>query len=195
MLAQLLIAGLFLQAASNPPVAKPSTAAPSAVRDDDSDATALLKVKRIYVESFGDDVISKELQSMIVSSLARTKRFTVTENRDRADAILKGVALENTSQELHAYREGTVAGRGAISDASTHTETVNDARLSVRLVNPNGDVIWTSTQESKGAKYQGSSADATDKCVKQLLRDVEKLEGTITPRAIAEPPAKSTQHN
>jgi len=29
----------------------------------------------------------------------------------------------------------------------------------VRLVDPNGDVIWTSTQESKGAKYKGSSAE------------------------------------
>ena len=44
---------------------------------------------------------------MIVSSLVATKRFKVTENRDRADAILKGVALEKTSQEVHAYGEGT----------------------------------------------------------------------------------------
>jgi curli biogenesis system outer membrane secretion channel CsgG len=195
MLAQLLIAGLLLQAAANPPAAKPLTsqAAPSVVREDNSDPTALLKVRRIYVENFGDDAVSRELQSMIVSALAKTKRFTVTENRDRADAILKGVALENTSQELHAYREGTVAGRGAISDSSTHTETVNDARLSVRLVNPDGDVIWTSTQESKGAKYQGSSADVADKCVKQLLRDVEKLEGPGTPGVTTEP--KAAQHN
>jgi curli biogenesis system outer membrane secretion channel CsgG len=181
MLAQLLIAALLLQAA-NPPAAKRPTsqAAPSGAKDTDTDPTALLKVKRIYVESFGDDVISKELESMVVSSLAKTKRFTVTENRERADAVLKGVALENTSQELHAYHEGTAAGRGAISDSSAHTETVNDAKLSVRLVSPDGDVIWTSTQESKGAKYKGSSADVADKCVKQLLRDVEKLEGTGT---------------
>ena len=40
----------------------------------------------------------------------------------------------------------------------------------MRLVSPDGDVIWTSTQESKGAKYKGASADVADKCVKQLLR-------------------------
>jgi hypothetical protein len=113
---------------------------------------------------------------MIVSSLVATKRFKVTENRDRADATLKGVALEKSAQELHAYNESTAAGRGAISDSSFHTETVNDAKLSVRLVNPEGDVIWTSTQESKGAKYKGASADVADKCVKQLFRDIEKLE-------------------
>jgi curli biogenesis system outer membrane secretion channel CsgG len=187
MLAQLLVAVLLLQAAT-PQDAKPSAsqAASSVAKDSDTDPAALLKVKRIYVESFGDDIISKELQSMIVSSLAKTTRFKVTENRDRADAILKGVALENTSQELHAYHEGTAAGQGAISDSSSHTETVNDARLSIRLVNPDGDVIWTSTQESKGAKYQGSSADVAHKCVKQLLRDVEKLESAgMTPSPAA----------
>ncbi len=219
MLAQLLIAGLLLQAATNPPVAKPPTTAPSAARDDDSDPTALLKVKRIYVESFGDDVISRELQSMIVSSLVATKRFKVTENRERADAILKGVALEKTSQELHAYGESTsvgaasggshgevsgsvVNGNGTISgssgggfvarhmgtsDSSVNTETINEARVAIRLVNPDGDVIWTSTQESKGGKYQGASADVADKCVKQLLRDVEKLESTGTPQVTPAP--------
>jgi curli biogenesis system outer membrane secretion channel CsgG len=202
MLAKMLIAGLLLQATTTPLASKPPTipAAPSAVKDTDTDPAALLKVKRIYVESFGDDVISRELQSMIVSSLVATKRFKVTENRERADAILKGVALEKTSQELHAIGESTSVGGASggshaevnglsgsssggfvarhmgTSDSSVNTETINEARVAIRLVNLDGDVIWTSTQESKGAKYKGSSADVADKCVKQLVRDVEKLE-------------------
>jgi hypothetical protein len=136
--------------------------------------------------------------------LVATKRFKVTENRDKADAILKGVALEKSSQEVHAYGEGTsvgtagggshseISGAGGvisgssnggfaaqhmgINDSSLNTETINEARIAVRLVNPDGDVIWTSTQESKGAKYKGASADVADKCVKQLLRDLDKLE-------------------
>ena len=59
---------------------------------------------------------------------------------------------------------------------SVNTETINESRVAVRLVNSEGDVIWTSTQESKGAKYKGASADAADKCLKQLIRDVEKLD-------------------
>ena len=43
----------------------------------------------IYVDSLGDDAISKEMQSMIVSALVASKRFKVTETRERADAILK----------------------------------------------------------------------------------------------------------
>jgi hypothetical protein len=213
MLAQWLIVGLLLQAGTSSPLVKPSggQASASDAKDTESDPAALLKVKRVYVETFGDDVIARELQSMIVSSLVASKRFKVTENRERADAILKGVALEKSSQELHAYGESTAVGgaggsshseisggNGTISgsssggfiarhmgtsDSSVNTETINEARIAVRLVNADGDVIWTSTQESKGAKYKGASADVADKCIKQLLRDVEKLEGTasVTP--------------
>jgi curli biogenesis system outer membrane secretion channel CsgG len=185
--------------------------------DTDADSSELLKVKRIFVDSFGDDAISKEMQSMIVSSLVETKRFKVTENRDKADAILKGVALEKTAQELHAYGESTavggasggshgeisgsvVNGNGTISgsssggfiarhmgtsDSSVNTETIDNARVAIRLVNRDGDVIWTSTQESKGAKYKGASADAAERCVKQLLRDVEKMERDSVPQGTA----------
>jgi hypothetical protein len=160
-------------------------------KDADTRPTALLKVKRIYVDSFGDDVISKELQAMIVSSLVEARRFKVTENRERADAILRGVALERTSQELHSYGESTAVGRGAMSDSSSHTETTSESRLSLRLLNPDGDVIWTTTQESKGAKYKGASADVADKCIKQLVHDVEKLEPAGSPQGTM-PPAAAT---
>jgi curli biogenesis system outer membrane secretion channel CsgG len=230
MLAQMLVIGLLLQAAQIPqtaePVAAQATTATKGANPEADDPTALLKVKRIYVDSFGDDIISKELQSMIVSSLVATKRFKVTENREKADAVLKGVALEKTSQELHAYGESTSVGGAAggshgeisgsvvngtgtvsgssgggfvarhmgISDSSASTETIDRARISIRLVNPDGDVIWTTTQESKGAKYKGASADVADLCVKQLLRDVARLEGTVgTPPAPAAPPPDS-QH-
>ncbi len=167
-------------------------------------AGKLLKVKRIYVDGFGDDNVAKQLQAMVVNALAESKRFVVTENKDKADAVLRGSALEKTAQELHAIGEGTAAAvaagahSGSVSgssegfsgshsggfgakalaaqDSQASTETINDARLAVRLVVPDGDVVWTTTQESKGAKYKGASADVADKVVKQLLRDLERLE-------------------
>jgi curli biogenesis system outer membrane secretion channel CsgG len=167
-------------------ISTPSTPAQSK-QDEETNSTELLKVKRIFVDSFGDDPISREMQSLVVSALAQAKRFKVTENREKADAILKGVALETTSQELHSSGESTAVRGAATSDSSSHTETINNARLAIRLVNSDGDVIWTSTQESKGAKYKGSSADAADKCVKQLLHDVEKLERAANPQRTAAP--------
>lgn len=228
MLIRLVIFGLLLQAASNPPQATPPPAPQAAAKGAQDmspvgdDPAALLKVKRIYVDSFGDDIISKELQSMIVSSLVATKRFKVTENRERADAVLRGVALEKSSQELHAYGESTsvgaagggghseISGSGGnisgsssggfiarhmgTSDSSVNTETINEARVAIRLVSPDGDVIWTTTQESKGAKYKGASADVADMCVKQLLKDVARLEGT-TGSAPPPPATQSPEHN
>jgi curli biogenesis system outer membrane secretion channel CsgG len=196
MLVALLIAGLLIQTGSGAQEAKPATAAQASTAANpavDSDPSALLKVRRVFVDSFGDDAISKEAQSMIVSALVATSQFKVTENRERADAILKGVAIEKTSQELHAYSEGTaVGGRNggaAIKDSSANTETVQEAKIAVRLVDPNGDVIWTSTQESRGAKYKGSSADAADKCVKQLVHDVERLKNSSAPPSTSAVPA------
>jgi curli biogenesis system outer membrane secretion channel CsgG len=168
--------------------------APPPVSEEDLGAR-LLRVKRIFVESFGDDPVAQQIQAMVVSRLTESKRFIVTENREKADAFLRGAGLEKTSQEVHSYSEGTAAGAGgggfsasglsasggfhhagaAIEDAATHTETVNDARVAVRLVDPDGDVIWATTQESKGGKYQGASADVAQKVVKQLLWDIEKL--------------------
>lgn len=167
----------------------------------------LLHVKRIFVESFGDDLVSKQVQAMVISSLTESKKFVVTENKEKADAVLKGSSLEKTSQELHSSSEATAAGGAAgghsgsvngsfvngtgsisgsssggfvsraasIEDSSTSTETINDARIAVRLVDKDGDVIWATTEESKGAKYKGASADVADKVVKDLLRALEKL--------------------
>jgi curli biogenesis system outer membrane secretion channel CsgG len=166
----------------------------------------LSKVKRIYVDSFGEDAIARQVQAMVVAELTRTKLFIVTENKDKADAILRGAGLEKTSQEVHSYSDSTAIGgaagghsgsvsghsingvgsisgnssggfvsrSAAISDSSLNTETVNDARVAVRLVDKDGDIIWATSQESQGAKYKGATGDVAEKVVKQLVRDFEK---------------------
>lgn len=154
----------------------------------------LIGIKRIYVESLGEDSVSKVLQSMIINSLTESKRFIVTENKEKADAILKGSVLQKTTQELHGTAEGTSVAHssGAVSatrtaavgvasgvglgtaDSSISTETIDHAAMSVRLVAADGDTVWSTTQESKGAKFKGAAADVADKIVKRLLWDIEK---------------------
>lgn len=73
------------------------------------------------------------------------------------------------------------AGVGFVDDSQASVETINDARASVRLVSKDGDVVWSTTQESKGAKYKGATADVADKIVKQLIHDLTKLEGGKPP--------------
>lgn len=174
-------------------------------------AKALSKVRRIFVESFGNDLISEQMQAMVISSLTETKRFTVTEDKSKADAILRGISTQRTAQETHAYGSGTsvgaarggssssISGSGgslsgsahsgfaaatsAIQDSSVNTETIDNAHAAVRLVNADGDVIWTTTQESDGAKFKGASADVADKIAKQLTRDAERADQIVSGHA------------
>lgn len=170
----------------------------------------LLTVTRIYVDDFGADPVAKQIQAMVINSISESKRFIITENKDKSDAILKGTALEKTSTEYHGLNDKAVAasshgasssevsghvsnGTGSVSgsshgfhvgslvgadDSTASSETINDARVAVRLVAADGDVIWSTTQESRGAKYKGASADAADKVVKRLMLDLERLQGS-----------------
>ena len=45
----------------------------------------------------------------------------------------------------------------------------------VRLVNKDGDVMWSTTQESNGAKFRGASADVAERITRQLVNDVERV--------------------
>ena len=85
-----IMACLLLQAgqATAPATAATQTQAARPI----SASPDLLKVKRIYVDSFGDDPISKEMQSMIVTALVNSKRFVVTKfgengSKFQADSI------------------------------------------------------------------------------------------------------------
>jgi hypothetical protein len=59
-------------------------------------------------------------------------------------------------------------------------ERKHEAVASVRLVNKDGDVIWSTTQESLGGKFRGASADVAGKVTRQLAEDfarAKKLNG------------------
>jgi hypothetical protein len=201
-----LFALAVLVVAQSTPTATQKSPAPAAQSASQSEppvgigkAVSLSKVHRIFVESFGTDPISQQMQAMVISSLTGSDRFTVTEDRSKADAILKGVATQATSHEVHAYGSGTAVGtasggvhadlsgaaggfgaaQAAINDSSVNTESIDSAHASVRLVNGDGDVIWTTTQESDGAKFRGASADVADKIAKQLAKDAEKADKIV----------------
>ena len=66
------------------------------------------------------------------------------------------------------------AGVGENEATNIH-ERKHEAMATVRLVNKDGDVMWSTTQESNGAKFRGASADVADKITKQLTADIERL--------------------
>ncbi len=60
-------------------------------------------------------------------------------------------------------------------ESSNIKERKHEAFATVRLVNKDGDVIWSTTQESNGAKFHSASADVADKISHQLAGEYERL--------------------
>jgi hypothetical protein len=162
-------------------------------------AEQLLKVKRIHVERLGGGETADQIRDMIISSLQRTGLFLLTDNPERADAFLRGSAEDliytdvyQSSDSVDARGSVTLGtprtstgrysgGRGVSASASAGEnessriqERKHEAAAAVRLVDKDGDVLWSTIQESKGAKFRGASADVADKITRQLVADYER---------------------
>lgn len=155
----------------------------------------LVSVKRVFVERLNGGETAAQMRDMIISSLERSRLFAITENPERADAVLRGSAEDLVFTETFSSSEGinargtvgasrsatssTKAQRGYADVGVGETESLrtaerrHEAAASVRLVNKDGDVIWSTTQESMGGKFRGASADVADKITRQLSNDFE----------------------
>ena len=119
--------------------------------------------------------------------------FILTENADRADATLRGAAEDLVFTEVHTSSDslnahtnfasgrttrrtgGSYKGIGIGENKSEHSaERCHAAMAAVHLGNNEGDVIWSTTQESLGGKFRGASADVADKIARQLIADWER---------------------
>lgn len=166
---------------------------------DQQTLAQLVDVRRVHVERLSGGETAAQLRDMIISSLQRAKLFVLTENPERADAVLKGSAEDlvftdtfQSSDGISARASAGIPGSSSgtsSSSASRRTtasigvsdreslriaERKHEAVAAVRLVNKDGDVLWSTTQESLGSKFKGSSADVADKITKQLQMDYER---------------------
>src|ERR1700692_2408577 len=87
-----------------------------------------------------------------------------------SDSRYNGASGGNSSRSARSM--GSSIGGG---DSSEVKERKHEALATVRLVNKDGDVLWSTTQESGGAKFRGASADVADKIARQLTADVERV--------------------
>ena len=174
----------------------------------------LLTVHRVYIDRLSGGETATQMRDMIAASLQNAKLFVITENQDRADAILRGSAEDLVFSDTHTSSDGVHAsanfgfsdgnstnessssggvginGRSSSSqrdqrsqhsgmsigdsESSHSVERKHEAVAAVRLVSKDGDVIWSTTQESLGGKFRGSSADVADKITRKLLEDYER---------------------
>jgi hypothetical protein len=153
----------------------------------------LLQVRRVYIDRLIGSS-ADQIRDMLMTSFQASKLFIVTENADRADAFLRGSADEEIFNDSFQSSEGinarTNSGSGSGSGQSRKnsyggisigdresiriSERRHEARASLRLVNKDGDLIWSTTKESNGAKFRGAAADVADKVTKQLLLDFDR---------------------
>lgn len=169
--------------------------------------SSLLEVKRIYIAPLIGGVGAASMRELIMSSLDSSKLFVMTDNPDRADAILKGAADDQTFTDSFDIDEGltareslgvgsgktrtTTGGSAGLSlgdNESRHTrERKHEAYATVRLCNRDGDVLWSTTQESLGGKFRGASADVAAKVAHQLALDVDRARRGSAPPAPPKP--------
>ncbi len=188
-------------AAAAAPAAAPTV--PSTSVEVDS-LRGLLTLKRVYVDRFTGGETAAQMRDMIISSLQNTGLFVITENQEKADATLRGSGEDLVFNETHSSsdslnvhsslgtnqdnedtalkggtrsydRTGRTIGLGAGDSESSHSiERRHEANAAVRIVNKDGDVIWSTTQESMGGKFRGASSDVAEKITKRLMEDYER---------------------
>jgi len=112
------------------------------------------------------------MRDMIIAALQNSKLFAITENQERADAVLRGSADDKVYTEdhqssdsigLHTNSSSSESGRSymggqssskadgiGISDSESERSKLrrHETSASIRLVNSDGDVLWSTTQES-----------------------------------------------
>jgi hypothetical protein len=188
-------------------------------------ASNLLEVRRIFVAQLTGGLQADALRDLIIASLNQaslngSKLFVLTENEERADAILKGAADDHTFEDTfdsqdnlsvrgnastyggsssnssvsRSSRSGGALGSGISENDSQHIkERKHEAYAAVRLCNRDGDVLWSTTQESLGAKFRGASADVAAKVARQLTLDVERARRPPPPPQPAIPSGPGTK--
>ena len=180
-------------ASTPPPPAATETASLSPL---DEGLTQLLHIRRLHVHELTGGEAANQIRDMIIAALQSAGFFAVTENPERADAFLKGTAEDLvfneqfSSHDSLGVRTGASTGRGALNGRNSEraaasigvtsseevkiNERKHEAVAAVRIVNKEGDVLWSTTQESFGAKFRGASADVAEKITRQLRTDLDR---------------------
>lgn len=86
----------------------------------------------------------------------------------------EGTRVKGTGSSVSSSRSARVNVGVGDEESTNIKERKHEALATVRLVNKDGDVMWSTTQESNGAKFRGASADVADKITRQLTAEFER---------------------
>ena len=161
-------------------------------------AGSLADVRRVYVSKLSGGGAADSMREVLIAALNSTGMFVLTDDEKRADAILKGAADDRVftdsfdsdksvsgrndagvysgSRSVKTGGGGYTAMSGADHESYHIRDRKHEAFAAIRLVNRAGDVVWSTTQESLGAKFRSASTDVGEKVARQLVLDMNRLE-------------------
>lgn len=156
---------------------------------------ALPQVRRIFVAPLAGGGSAASMREVLIASLNSTGLFVLTDDKDRADAILKGAADDkvfvdsfDSDKSISGRTDGGMygggrssksgGGYGSLSGADRESYHIRDrkheAYAAIRLVNLAGDTLWSTTQESLGSKFRSAGADVGEKVARQISQDMDR---------------------
>lgn len=161
-------------------------------------AGGLQEVHRIYVGRLSGGVAADSMREVLISALNSTGLFILTDDEKRADAVLKGAAddkvftdtfdsdkgisgrtdggLSSGGRTVHSGSGGYAGFSGGDRESYHLRDRKHEAYAAVRLVNRAGDVVWSTTQESQGAKFRSASTDVGEKVARQMVVDMNRAD-------------------
>src|ERR1035441_8667866 len=84
---------------------------------------SLAHVRRIYIEPLGGGETSGQMRDMIIAALQNSKLFVITDNLERADAILRGSSDDKIFTDEHSSSDSiglhATSGGGSSSNNAT----------------------------------------------------------------------------
>jgi len=110
----------------------------------------LLAVKRIYISTSDNGPLSQQIRELLIKSLESIGRFEIVRGKEEADAMLDIFAIK----ELNG---GKIA-------------------LGLQLVSAEGETIWPRGIKPSATKYAGYPAEVTDRALKDLYNDIQRME-------------------
>ncbi|HXP84174.1 MAG TPA: hypothetical protein VN841_05610 [Bryobacteraceae bacterium] len=120
-----------------------------------------------FLRGAAEDLVYTDTYSNSESTNIRGSSNDTTRSSDSARAGT------NSNNAANSTARGLSLGVGE-NESNNIKERKHEALATVRLVGKDGDVLWSTTQESNGAKFRGASADVADRIAKQLAAEFDR---------------------
>src|ERR1022692_3695425 len=105
---------------SDPVPASAPAVQPAAVETDT--LRQLLTLRRVYVDRFSGGETAAQMRDMVINGLQGSNLFVITENQEKADAILRGSSEDLVFNETHSSSD-SVNAHSSTNTSQTDEDT------------------------------------------------------------------------